>query len=318
MAVYTRVSRADLGAFLARYDIGEATRFTEIVEGVENTNFRLETDKGRYVLTLFERRVRPRDLPFFLGLKAHLAQRGFPCPLPVSARDGAALQGLNKRPAAIVTFLDGRPVEAPGPHHLAELGRAMARMHLAAKDFPHTRRNDLSLDGWRKLADACAARPHAPDGLLTLARESLGEVAAGWPRGLPKGVVHADLFPDNVLWTGERITGVIDFYFSCTDYLAYDLAVALNAWCFDNDGAFRRACARALFEGYAEERPLRAAERAAFPILAKGAALRFLLTRLYDQLNQVEGAVVVVKDPVEYAGKLRFHARASGPDDYGL
>jgi homoserine kinase type II len=319
MAVYTPVGEAELAAFLAAYDLGEATAFQPIQEGVENSNFFLETTLGRFILTVYEKRVDPADLPFFIGLMQHLAERGLPCPLPVHARDGQTLKRLGGKPAAIVSFLDGRSVRRLTPERCRAVGEALASLHLAAQGFGLQRENALALPGWRALFDGCRGKADRVD--ADLEAELQGEIellASGWPAALPVGVIHADLFPDNVFFEGKRLSGVIDFYFACDDFWAYDIAICLNAWCFEPDSAFNVTKARALIEGYRSRRPLLDAEIEAIPVLARGAALRFLMTRLYDWLHQVEGALVKPKDPREYLRKLRFHRGVSGAEAYGL
>lgn len=319
MAVYTPVSDDELQAFLADYDIGEVTSFAGIAEGVENSNFLVRTTRSTYILTLYEKRVKPGDLPFFIGLMDHLARKGLSCPRPVAARDGATLRTLNGRPAAVVTFLDGLWHRRIQPAYCRSLGAAMAAMHVAGADFPMTRANDLSVAGWRPLLEACSMKSNQIyHGLYNALNQELGRLERGWPDGLPGGTIHADLFPDNVFFLGDKVSGIIDFYFACTDALAYDLAICLNAWCFEPDGSFNVTKARQLVTGYQTVRTLSAAEREAVPVLARGSALRFLLTRLYDWLNHPEGAFVKPKDPMEYHQKLRFHQSAAGPAAYGL
>lgn len=319
MAVYTDIPPEALNAFLAEYDLGAALGLHGIAEGVENSNFRLDAERGRYILTIYEKRVDPADLPFFLGLMEHLARHGLPCPLPVHGRDGAALRRLLGKPAAIVSFLDGRWPRRITVPRCAALGEALAAMHLAAADFPLARRNALSLAGWQALFAGCQGKADAVEpGLEAEIAAELALLAARWPEGLPTGVIHADLFPDNVFFAGDEVTGIIDFYFACNDLLAYDIAICLNAWCFEHDGSFNVTKARALLQGYRRRRPLAAPEIEALPVLARGAALRFLMTRLYDWLHQVEGALVKPKDPREYLRKLRFHRGVRGPEAYGL
>ncbi|MEQ8965199.1 MAG: homoserine kinase [Azospirillaceae bacterium] len=324
MAVYTDVTDEELESFVADYDIGDVLSCKGIAEGVENSNFLLVTDRGQYILTLYEKRVHEADLPFFLGLLEHLAERGIACPQPIPGRDGHALRRLAGRPAVIVTFLSGMWPRRIVPRHCAALGRAMARLHLAGRDFPLHRPNALGPEAWRPLFERClAGAPGAGSDMLSpdlkdgVARE-LDVLETAWPADLPSGVIHADLFPDNVFFHHEALTGLIDFYFACNDFLAYDLAICLNAWCFEPDGAFNVTKARLLIRDYGAERPLEPAEIAALPILARGSAMRFLLTRLYDWLNHPEGAFVRPKDPMEYWRKLRFHQRVEGPGAYGL
>ena len=319
MAVYTDVGDDELRAFVALYDIGEVLSCKGIAEGVENSNFLLTTERGNFILTLYEKRVSPQDLPFFIGLMEHLAAQGIACPTPVHGRDGAALRELCGRPAAIVTFLAGMWPRRILPFHCAGVGAALAALHCAGASFAMTRANDLSVAGWRRLVDACVE--HADEVQPGLAEELAAEIAlfeSAWPRDLPTGVIHADLFPDNVFFRGRDVSGLIDFYFACTDFLAYDLAICLNAWCFESDGSFNITKARLMLGHYRRARPLSPAELAALPLLARGSALRFLLTRLFDWLNQPAGALVRPKDPLEYLRKLRFHRGIVDIGGYGL
>lgn len=319
MAVYTEIDDEELAGFVAQYDIGTATGLKGIAEGVENTNYLLQTDRGSYILTIYEKRVDPDDLPFFLGLLDHLSNKGVPCPPTIHGRDGKALRHVAGKLAAVQTFLRGIWPKRPQAAHCGEVGAALARMHLAGLDYPASRPNELSVDGWAELVAATAVR--ADEVAKGLAGEIATEyeyLSANWPRDLPTGVIHADLFPDNVFFMGDKLTGLIDFYFACTDALAYDLAICLNAWCFERGGEFNITKAQRLISAYREVREVSAAELAALPLLARGSALRFLLTRLYDWLNQVDGAMVKPKDPMEYLQKLRFHQRIEGPGAYGL
>ena len=319
MAVYTEISDDDLSAFVAGYGIGEVLSCKGIAEGVENSNFLLVTEQGSFILTLYEKRVDPNDLPFFLGLTEHLSGRGVPCPTPVRSNDGEVLRELSGRPAAIVTFLTGMWPRRIQNHHCAELGRAMAEMHIAGAGFELTRPNALSVGSWRPLLEACEGRgEEVKPGITDLLNAELDALEANWPTDLPAGVIHADLFPDNVFFRGEGLSGLIDFYFACNDQFAYDLAICLNAWCFERDGDFNATKARKMLGAYRKVRDLTEAEMQALPLLARGAAMRFLLTRLYDWLNTPEGAFVTPKDPLEYLNKLRFHQGVTGPGAYGL
>jgi homoserine kinase type II len=319
MAVYTEVSDEALAAFLAGYDIGSVVAFRGIAEGVENSNFSLRTTAGDFILTLYEKRVDPAELPWFLGLMEHLATRGITCPLPVRARDGAALRSLAGRHAAVTTFLPGVWPRRVRQEHCGPVGAALASLHLAGQDYTPTRRNALGPDGWRPLFER--VRPRANEvapGLAGELDDALTAILGAWPSGLPVGHIHADLFPDNVFFLDGRLSGLIDFYFAATDTLAYDLAVCLNAWCFEPDYAFNVTKARAMLGAYAAQRPLSAAERAALPVLCQGAAIRFLLTRLYDWVNTPPGAMVTRKDPIEYLRRLRFHLAAPDEHAYGI
>jgi homoserine kinase type II len=319
MAVYTDVALEELEAFLAGYDLGELRSYKGIAEGVENSNFLLQTAGGRYILTLYEKRTSVHDLPFFLSLMEHLHARGITCPQPVADRKGGVLGKLAKRPAALVTFLDGIWARRPNVLHCAAVGAELARMHLAGLDFPHTRKNTLSIAGWNALYSTAAARADNVHRNLsgTIAAE-LDNCEKHWPHDLPQGIVHADLFPDNVFFLNDRLSGLIDFYFACTDTLAYDVAICINAWCFEADHSYNVTKGRALLQNYIKMRPLSDAEKAAFPLLCRGAALRFLLTRLVDWLEVPQGAMVRPKDPLEYYRKLRFHQAIQHYRDYGL
>jgi homoserine kinase type II len=319
MAVYTAIDERSLDAFLAAYDIGPAVQLQGIAQGVENSNYVLLTEGGRYILTLYERRVEPADLPFFLGLMDHLAARGVPCPTPVHGRDGEALRSLCGRPAAVVSFLEGISPHRIRGTHCAALGAALAHLHLAGAGFQMARANALSVSGWRRLFESCRAdADRVMPGLEAEIDRELVEIEEQWPDDLPHGVIHADLFPDNVFFQGDRLTGIIDFYFACVDIIAYDLAICLNAWCFEPDGAFNITKARQMLAAYRARRAFTPRELAALPLLARGAALRFLLTRLFDWQNRVEGALVKPKDPLEYLDKLRFHRGVASPGAYGL
>lgn len=319
MAVYTDITEAELGAFIAQYDVGTLQSYRGIAEGVENSNFLVHTTSGEYILTLYEKRVNRDDLPFFLGLMQHLATHGISCPLPVERRDGSTLGELAGRPAAMVTFLEGIWLRRPQPVHCAEVGRGLAAMHLAGEGFPLTRRNGLTLSDWRPLWEKSHAHAAEVDVKLESETETLlARLESEWPTDLPQGVIHADLFPDNVFFLGDQLSGFIDFYFACNDALAYDIAVCLNAWCFERDHSFNLTKGQALLNAYNEVRPLTRPEIAALPTLSAGAALRFMLTRLYDWVMTPEGSLVVKKDPLEYMHKMHFHAQIRSAGEYGL
>ncbi|MCH9808813.1 MAG: homoserine kinase [Alphaproteobacteria bacterium] len=319
MAVYTEVSDDDLARFLERYDIGTLQSFKGIAEGVENTNYVVHTTAGTFILTLYEKRVATDDLPFFLGLMEHLQQHGVSCPLPVRDNEGRQLNELCGRTAALITFIEGFCVKRPKPVHCAEAGRGLARLHLAGEGFKISRKNALGPTDWRPLFEHFEKDADSISGNLRAQIESeLDWLEDIWPTGLPTGVIHADMFPDNVFFLGEELSGVIDFYFACNDFLAYDLAICLNAWCFEDDYSFNVTKGRAMLSGYEEIRKLSASERLAMPVLCRGAAMRFLLTRCYDWLNTPEGAIVKPHDPVVYLRRLRFHQRVDTIADYGL
>lgn len=319
MAVYTEVTDDDLARFIDRYDAGALLSCKGIAEGVENTNYLVRTERGPFILTLYERRVNRDDLPFFLGLMEHLAGNGLSCPTPVRDKQGAVLQELAGRPAAMVTFLDGVWIRRPRVEHCAAVGAALAQMHLAGRDFAIRRENALGLAGWRPLYERFRdAADEITPGLREVIEGELKYLAAHWPTDIPEGVIHADLFPDNVFFIQDRLSGLIDFYFACNDALAYDVAVCLNAWCFESDNSFNLTKGQALLRAYDAVRPLDAAEREALPLLARGSALRFLLTRGYDWINTPPDALVKRKDPLEYLRRLRFHQSVTSAGEYGL
>jgi homoserine kinase type II len=309
MAVYTHVPFSVLETFLASYRIGSLRSLNEILEGVENSNFLFVTDQGLYILTLFEKRVKEEDLPFFIELMRHAAMKGLPCPLPIADEDGDVLHNLCGRPAAVVSFLDGQKIEAPTPHHCRQVGKVLAQMQRDASDIKLSRRNALSLAGWEDLTAKCTDRADSvAKGLGALITGELAFLKQHWPdeTALPYGIIHADMFMDNVFFKQDQLCGIIDFYFSCNDFLAYDLAITINAWCFENQKNFVPERAKAMIEGYESVRTLSEAERKALPLFLRGAALRFLLTRLFDWINHPPGALVRPHDPMEYSNKLEF------------
>ncbi len=319
MAVYTEVADEELEAFVASYDIGAVLSFKGIAEGVENSNYLLHTGAGYFILTLYEKRVNEADLPFFLGLLEHLSAHGVTCPQPVKNSRGQALGRLADRPAVIVTFLDGLSARRPDARHCGMVGEALGNLHKAGAGYGATRENTLSFRGWLPLFRSAEARAdEVLPGLAVTIAEEIASLYQIWPKDLPAGIIHADLFPDNVFFLAGKLSGLIDFYFACTDFLAYDVAICLNAWCFEPDASFNITKGMALINGYERVRRLGDAETAALPVLARGAALRFLLTRLVDWLNKPEGALVKPKDPLEYLKKLRFHQQADSARDYGL
>jgi len=319
VAVYTEVSDEDLQDFVSHYDIGAVVSYKGIAEGVENSNYMLQTKQGSFILTLYEKRVDPGDLPFFLYLMEHLAERGIPCPTVIHGRDGKALRSLCGRPAAIVTFLEGMWPRRIRPFHCTGVGDALARLHIAGEDYSGRRANALALKDWRPLFEKSAARAdEVKAGLADQLETELAFLEANWPDNLPSGVCHADLFPDNVFFLGETLSGLIDFYFACNDYLAYDLGICINAWCFERDNSFNITKARNMLAAYSKVRSFSKTEMQALPLMCRGSAMRFLLTRLYDWLHQQEGALVKPKDPLEYLTILTFHQHVKDVGAYGL
>ena len=309
MAVYTQVSSEALSAFLTRYDVGDLVSAKGIAEGVENSNYLVDTTKGRFILTLYEKRVEAGDLPYFMALLDHLAAKGLPVPPAIRDRDGVAIQTLEGRPACLIQFLTGVSVTHPTPQQARAAGVAMAQMHAALTDCTLTRVNSMGRDSWRPLLDRCGDSIDTIEtGLFDRVGAALDDVLHRWPNGLATSPIHADLFPDNVLMLGDHVTGLIDFYFASTDIRAYDLAVMHSAWSFDGEGnPIDPSIGRALLAGYESVMPLSADERAALPVLARGACIRFLLSRAYDWINTPADALVTRKDPLAYLRRLRWY-----------
>jgi len=319
MAVYTEIADTELIEYLTKYDIGELHSLKGIAEGVENSNYLLSTDKGMHILTLYEKRVNADDLPFFLGLMEHLYKNGVDCPQPIALNTGEQLSTLAGRPSAIISYLDGNSVKRPTSDHCRQVGKGLATMHLAGEGFKIKRPNGLTVGDWRPLYEMSGKRSEEVlSGLSKLIEHELDFLEASWPNDLPAGVIHADLFADNVFFLKNQLSGIIDFYFACNDLLAYDVAICINAWCFESDHSFNATKANAMLKGYCEVRQLEAVECEALPILYRGSALRFLLTRLYDWLNVPPGALVTPKNPSEYIAKLRFHQSVKSASEYGM
>ena len=315
MAVYTTLSAADLAALIGEYEVGQLVSAKGIAEGVSNSNWVVETTGpggagGRYILTMYEARVEAADLPFFLGLLDHLSARGSPVPRTVHDRAGAAYRTVRGKAVALIEFLPGVSVDEPTAAQAHAVGAALARLHLDAADFPGQRANAMALPHWHTLLAACGEDGlySIDPGLPELVASELSYLSANWPRDLPRSVIHADLFPDNVLLLGDKVCGLIDFYFACTEVTAYDLAVTHSAWCFAHGGTYRPAIGEALIAGYQSRRVLSEAERKALPVLARGAALRFVASRAYDWLHTPRGALVTRKDPMDFARRLSFYA----------
>ena len=325
MAVYTQLANEEIAALVEQdYGLGKLALAVGIAQGVENSNYLLEVEtqqgtREKFILTLYEKRVSAADIPFFLGLMEHLSARGVACPLPVKRRDGKLWAMVAGRPAAMVTFLEGKSRTRLEAAHCASMGATVARLHEAVDGFGEVRANTLSVAGWEVIREKLRGRlDEIQGGLEALVENELGWLKQHWPQDLPRGIVHADLFPDNVFFIDDAVSGVIDFYFACTDFFAYDLIITMNAWCFEKGGEFNRTKASRMLQAYQQARQLSAAEIKALPVLARGAALRFLLTRAHDWIFHEKSALVTPKDPLEYAGKLRFHQQVTDAAEYGL
>ncbi len=319
MAVYTAITDRDVSRHLLNYDIGELQSLKGIAEGVQNSNYFLSTSKGQFFLTLYEQMVEEADLPFYIGLMEHLSKSGINCPQPIKMKNDEALSELCGRPAAIVSFLNGVSVSAPTENQCSKVGQMLARMHLATASFPMYLENALSQSKWREFYRRSGGRVGEIDNKLPEIMETeLSYLDSNWPAELPSGVIHADLFPDNVLFLGGELSGFIDFYFAANDLLAFDLAICINAWCFEKDDGFNLQKSRALLAGYQSVRKLEKEEYEAMPVLCRGASIRFLVTRIYDWLNVPAGALVTPHDPLIYLNRLRFHQAVKSADEYGL
>lgn len=337
MAVYTDVTAEDLAEFLSSYAIGDLLSYKGVEEGVENSNYMVHTTDGYFFLTLYEKRVAKNDIPFFLHLMDHLSAKGIPCPQPIKTFAGQVSGTLAGKPAAIFNFLEGASSLRPSAAQSGAVGATLAQIHVASQDFSMARPNPLSIFGWRKLFKIAESyADHVQSGLRYLLAKELDHLEENWPENLPTGVIHADLFPDNLFFIKDKVSGVLDFPFACNDFLAYDVAISLNAWCFESDLSFNITKARTMLSSYRNERLLTMTEpdlllnsnqadrvfsileEEALPLLARGAAMRFLLTRLIDWQNVPPGAFVKPKDPLEYVRKLRFHQSVKNISDYGF
>ncbi|EJF90539.1 homoserine kinase [Bartonella tamiae] len=319
MAVYTDIGEDELETFLSFYSIGKLMSYRGIAEGVENSNFMLHTDQGNFILTLYEKRVCEDDLPFFLGLMQHLSFKNVQCPQPVLRNDRRLVGQLAGRPAAIITFLEGMWMRNPNVQHCREVGKGLAGFHCAGQDFALSRKNNLSVSAWRSLWEKSRqeAQSLSPF-IVNKIDHEVDFLEQYWPNNLPTGIIHADLFNDNVFFLNDHLSGIIDFYFSCNDYLAYDIAICLNAWCFERDFSYNLTKGQALLKNYNSVRSFDIREITAMPILARGASLRFLLTRLYDWFNTPQNSLVVKKDPMEYWRRLSFFQNVQSSSELGF
>jgi homoserine kinase type II len=325
MAVYTQLTNETIAELVEhQYGLGKLAFAVGIAQGVENSNYLLDviTPEGaeaKYILTLYEKRVKADELPFFIDLMKHLQAKGIDCPQPIARKDGSYFSEVQGRPAALVSFLHGRSRTILKNPHVSEVGTALAKLHLAAEGFKATRANALSVAGWESLVKSLHGKLDAITPVLEkLVNDEMAYLKGAWPKDLPKGVIHADLFPDNVFFEDDRLSGLIDFYFACEDMLAYDVAITLNSWCFENQKEFNATKSRLLLQHYQKVRAFSADEKKHFNTLLRGSALRFLLTRAYDWIHQTKDAMVTPKDPMEYVNKLRFHQQVKSVGEYGL
>ncbi len=320
MAVYTKLSEKELKDFFSKYNLGEFLNYTEIKEGIENTNYLIQTEKGKFILTLYEKRVDEKDLPFFISLMKNLFDQKFPSPEPIINKNGNYISEISGKKAAVVSFVNGKSKKNLSPDNCKEVGVNTAKLHLITKKLSGRRENKLSITSWRKIYNNVkndCSKIHV--NLADAIEKSLKEIEEKWPKDIPSGIIHADLFPDNIFFQNEKLSGIIDFYFSCNDFYAFEIAVCLNALCFEGKNenlSFNVTKAKKFIDGYSSIRKLSENEKNSLKILCQGAAIRFLLTRVFDYLNLTEGALVKIKDPIEYLKRLEFHNSVKNYQDY--
>ena len=320
MAVYTNLNKENIKEILSNYSIGELKEFKGIEDGIENTNYFILADNKKYILTIYEKRVRAQDLPFFSDLMTGLYKANFKCPVPIKNNNNKTISNYKGKNLMIVSFLEGKAKNILNSDNCKSLGQEVARMHLLTKNFKIQRQNDLSIMSWRKIfeqvKDKCI---NIHKDLPKLIESNLVDVEKNWPKNLPKGIIHADLFSDNIFFKDDKFNGIIDFYFSCNDFYALEIAICFNALCFDGSKdnlSFNVTKAKNFMDGYNQLRELNNNEKENIKVLSQGSALRFLLTRVFDAINTVDGAIVKVKDPIEYLVRLEFHKNSKNSEDY--
>jgi len=320
MAVYTKLSGTDLKKFFSKYNLGKLLNFKGIKDGIENTNYFIETEKGKFILTVYEKRVDEKDLPFFISLMKNLFDKNFLSPEPIINKNGNYITEIVQKKAAVVSFLNGEAKKILNPSDCYEVGTNTAKLHLITKNLSGRRKNKLSIDSWReiynKVKKDCSKIHHS---LPIIIEKNLDKIEKNWPKDIPSGVIHADLFPDNIFFKNNKLSGIIDYYFSCNDFYAFEIAICLNALCFEGKNenlSFNVTKAKKFIDGYSSLRKLSEEEKKSLKVLCQGAAIRFLLTRVFDYLNLTEGAIVKIKDPLEYLKRLEFHDSVENYQDY--
>ena len=320
MAVYTKLSKAQLKDFFSKYNLGKIINYKEIEEGIENTNYCVELEKGKFILTLYEKRIEKEDLPFFISLMKNLFERKFPSPEPIININGNYISEISTKKAAVVSFLNGKTKKNLEANDCYEVGIYAAKLHLITKDLAGKRKNKLSVKSWReiynKIKNDC---PKIHKNLSKIIEENLDQIEKNWPKNIPAGIIHADLFPDNIFFNNKKLSGIIDFYFSCYDFYAFEIAICLNALCFEGKNenlSFNVTKAKRFIDGYSSIRKLSDNEKKSLKVLCQGAAMRFLLTRVFDYLHLTKGALVKIKDPLEYLKRLEFHDSVNNYEDY--
>jgi homoserine kinase type II len=320
MAVYTKLSEKELKEFFLKYNLGKLLNYKGIKQGIENTNYFTETEKGKFILTLYEKRVEEKDLPFFIGLMKNIYDKNFPSPEPIINNNGSYISEILKKKAAIISFIDGNAKKSLSPNECYQVGTYTAKLHRITKNLNIKRENKLSVNSWRgiynKVKKNCGK---IYKNLPEIIEENLNDIEKNWPKNIPSGIIHADLFPDNIFFKKNKLSGIIDYYFACHDFYAFEIAICLNALCFEGSKenlSFNVTKAKKFIDGYSNVRKLTHEEKNSLKILCKGAAIRFLLTRVFDYLNLIEGAIVTVKDPIEYLKRLEFHDSIKNYQDY--
>ena len=320
MAVYTKLSESELKHFFSKYNLGKLLNYKEIKEGIENTNYFVQMEKGKFILTLYEKRVEEQDLPFFIGLMRNLFDKNFPCPEPIINKNGNYISEVLNKKAAVVSFLEGNAKKILNPNDCYEVGINTAKLHLITKNLNSKRLNKLSVNSWKKIYNKVkkdCSKIHSD--LPSVIEKNLDEIEKNWPKNIPEGIIHADLFPDNIFFQDNKLSGIIDYYFSCNDYYAFEIAICLNALCFEGKKenlSFNVTKAKKFIDGYSSIRKITEDEKRALKVLCQGAAIRFLLTRVFDYLNLIDGAIVKIKDPIEYLKRLEFHDSVKNYQDY--
>ena len=320
MAVYTKLEKEEIDNFFSKYNLGKIYDYHGIKEGIENTNYLIKSEKGKFILTLYEKRVDASDLPFFMGLMRNLNDSKFKCPEPIINRNGNYISEIKNKKAAVVSFVEGSAKKKLSPNNCYEIGVETARMHKITQNIKGKRPNTLSLNSWSNIYSKIETECSNIDKTLSYTiKNSLAEINKNWPKNLPSGIIHADLFQDNIFFKNDKFSGFIDFYFSCYDFYGFEIAICINALCFDGykeNLSFNATKAKKFIDGYSSIKNLDEKEKMNLKVLSQGAAMRFLLTRVFDYINLRKGAIVAIKDPMEYLKRLEFHNNVKNYNDY--
>ena len=317
MAVYTKLEHQEVRQFLEQYNINNFKDYKGITEGVENTNYLIKTSEQDYILTIYEKRVDENDLPFFIKLLSYLSENKFPCPKPIANKNNEKINRIKNKNAALVTFINGQSKNKITSEECFEIGKITAQLHEITKKFDINRKNNLSIENWESIFEKTIKQKiDLDESIIKKTKNYLNFLKDKWPKNLPQGIIHGDLFPDNIFFTNNKVSGIIDFYFACNDFFAYEIAICINSLCFDNNFTFNMTKAKNLIDGYTSIRTLSEDEKKYLPILSMGAAMRFFLTRLYDFYHTDNKADVKIKDPFEYLKKIEFHSTIKNFNEY--